>query len=85
MNKRTPRKKKPNVVQFPGLRGNEVVPQSVLQELELAQIAEWHAGKRAALLSEQIRLALKRGATVEPGKLYFDGELEMVRTRRKEA
>ncbi len=51
----------------------------MLRELESAQHVEWLASKRAALLSERIKLAIAAGAEVEPGSLYYDPELEMVR------
>lgn len=66
-------------------RSRAVVTQKRLEDLENAQVAEWHAGRRAALLSEAIRVALEGGASVEPGRLYFDDELRMVRSRKKGA
>lgn len=58
------------------------VTQAMMRELETAQQAEWAASKRAAILSETIKAALKRGVPFEDGPLYFDIELEMVRSRK---
>lgn len=73
-----------NVVALGGARrGDEVVSQELLRDLEEAQRAEWAASKRAALLSERVKAAItERNAQVEPGPLYFDEELEMVRTKK---
>jgi len=60
----------------------DVVSQSKLQELEKMQRLEWIANKRASLLSEEIKTAVRHGAAVEPGPLYWDNELEMARTKK---
>lgn len=57
----------------------EVVTQKLLED---AQVAEWEAGRRAALLAEEVRTALARGARLEEGRLYFDADLRMVRSRK---
>lgn len=78
-------KKPPQKSPVVSLRGKfspEVVTQQDLMELETAQRVEWSASKRAALLSEKVKAALERGATVEDGPLYFDRDLEMVRGRK---
>lgn len=67
------------------LRGDfrrEVVTQEALSELAGAQRAEWLTSKRAALLSENIRNSVRQGAKIENGPLYFDVELEMVRSKK---
>lgn len=80
-------RKPPQKSRVVALRGDfvrEVVTQADLIELSTAQRAEWMASKRAALLSEGIKASLQQGARVEPGPLYFDRELEMVRSKKKE-
>lgn len=70
-----------------GLRGPHepgTVTQQDLRELESLQQMEWATGKRAALLSEQIKTRLKGGSKLEDGLLYFDEQLEMVRSRKRE-
>lgn len=69
------------------LRGNhrrDVVTQADLRELEQAQLAVWHATKRAGLVSERIKVRIAHGADVEEGSLYFDEETELARTRKQE-
>ena len=78
---RKPAAKSP-VVALRGEFHEEVVTQEALRDLEGAQRAEWMASKRAALFSERVRAALERGAKVEPGALYYDAELEMVRSAK---
>jgi len=59
------------------------VPQTALQRLADLQAAEWLASQathKAALL---IRQRIAEGASVEPGRLYFDEDLRMVRTERR--
>lgn len=74
-----------SVVAMRGDFQKSIVTQDVLKELETAQRVEWRASKRAALLSEKVKSALQHGATVEPGELYFDTDLEMVRSTHKKA
>ena len=62
----------------------DVVSQGELQELENLQRMQWSIDKRAALMSEAVKTRIQHGAKVEPGVLYFDSQLEMVRTVRKE-
>lgn len=81
------KRKPPQKAEVIALRGKfktEVVTQETLRSLESAQRIEWSASKRAALLSEQVKAALERGAQMESGSLYFDRELELVRSVRKE-
>lgn len=76
--------KKPPVVAFNrGVSTEYIITQDHLRELEGAQRTEWVASKRAALLSEQIKSALAHGASIENGPLYFDDELEMVRSKKE--
>jgi hypothetical protein len=78
-------RKPPQKAPVVALRGNfekEVISQQQLRDLEGAQRAEWMASKRAALLSEKVKAAIERGASIEPGPLYYDAELEMVRTAK---
>jgi len=74
-----------NVVALRGSYRSEIVGQDALRKLEDAQRVVWVAEKRAALLSERVKAALERGATIEDGPLYFDRELEMVRSRKQAA
>lgn len=60
----------------------ERVTQEMLRELEIAQRAEWAANRRAIVLSEKIRAAYARKVPFEPGELYFDEDLNMVRTKK---
>lgn len=73
-----------NVVRIKKQFEPDIVMQSELLQLELAQLAEWNASRRAALLSQKIQHALDDGAKTEEGKLFFDRELNMVRSRKKE-
>lgn len=73
-----------NVLGFNGEHKDEVVTQAVLRDLGTAQRAEWLASRRAILLSQRVKAAKERGAKFERGPLYFDEELEMVRSRKKE-
>ncbi len=66
-----------------GSHRRDVVSQAELGEMEQAQLAEWHATKQAALLSENIKSRIEHGAEVEDGPLYFDQKSELVRTRKK--
>lgn len=61
------------------------VTQEMMRQLEGAQRAEWAASRQAALLSERIRSALKRNVPFEAGPLYFDEDLNMVRSRKRES
>lgn len=79
--RRKPPQKAP-VVSVRGKFETELVTQEQLRDLEIAQRAEWMASKRAALFSERIKAALERGASVERGILYFDRDLEMVRSQK---
>lgn len=83
MNRKPP--KSSRVVALRGDFQDDVVTQQQLRDLEDAQRAEWRISKRAALLSEQIKTALQRGATVEPGPLSYDTDLEMVRSTKNKA
>lgn len=78
--------KKPmkRVIALRGEYQQETITQEQLRDLEAAQRAEWLTAKKAALLSERIKAAMLHGAVVEDGELYFDQELEMVRTKRRE-
>ena len=78
-------KRKPpgKVSAISGQHKPDVVSQNELLELADMQRMEWSVGKRAALMSETVKTRIQHGATVEPGTLYFDIELEMVRTARK--
>lgn len=79
-------KKPPQRSRVIALRGKfhaETISQEQLRELESAQRAEWLASKRAALFSERVRAAIQQGASVEPGPLFYDPELEMVRSRKR--
>lgn len=81
-------KKPPQSSRVVALRGKfqpELVTQDQLVELEGAQRTEWLSSKRAALLSERVKAAIERGAKVEDGPLYYDSDLEMVRTKKSRA
>lgn len=80
-----PPQKSPHVVALRGDFKREIVTQANLRDMEHAQRAEWFASKHAALLSERVKAALERGASVEPGALYYDNELEMVRSSKRNA
>jgi len=60
----------------------EIVKQAILRELETLQRVAWIANRQVALLSERIKTAIRQGAAVEPGPLYWDARLEMTRTRK---
>jgi len=79
--KKPPRKS--NVVALRGEYSRAVVTQLALAELELAQRAAWSAHVKAVELAKAVKHALDEGATLEPGRLYFDGLMEMVRSRRR--
>ncbi len=68
-------------------RPDSAITQNELEELEKAQQAEWHASRRAALLSERIRERMQRGVPTVDGPLFYDQELNMARgsRRKKEA
>lgn len=85
MNRKPPARAstKSRVVALTGSFRQEIITQEALRELETAQRGEWAASKHAALLSEGIKAARERGAKVESGALYFDEELEMVRSAHK--
>lgn len=70
-----------NVVALRGDLRPDVVMQVELAELEQAQLAKWHAGKRAALMSERLRMRIQEGASVEIGTFYFDESMEQAAKR----
>ena len=61
------------------------VSQEDLQKAWDARLCLWAIGKRAAILSERIICALKDGASIEDGPLYFDSELESVAVKGERA
>lgn len=79
--KKPPRRS--NVVALSGEYSDPVITQVQLAELELAQRSAWAAHVKAVELAKNIQLALKQGAKVEPGRLYFDELIEMARSRRR--
>lgn len=63
-------------------------PDKVTQE-ELRQAAEfqatvWLAEKQAREIVQGIEARLNQGATIEPGEMTFDRELQMARSRKEE-
>ncbi len=79
------RKPPQRVVALRGQHSRDVITQAELKELEQAQLAEWHASKRAGLLSENIKRRIAdQQAGQEDGPLYYDEDLEMVRSQKKE-
>lgn len=84
MRRKPPQKAKLLVIENEKL--HKPVTQEELQELESAQRAEWHTSRRAALLSEKIRVRIEHGAKVDPGPLYYCVETRLARgNRRKQA
>lgn len=61
----------------------DLITQDELKDLENLQRMQWTIDKRAALMSERIKVRISEGATVADGPLYFDQELEIVRSRQK--
>ena len=76
-------RKLPRKAPVVALRGElrpEVISQSDLQQLEDVQRAVWRLTTQAGVLADNIRRALARGAVIEPGALYYDEDLKMVRS-----
>lgn len=63
----------------------DIITQAELTKASDLQAMEWQTARLAHRAIEQIERRLLEGAALEDGPLYFDGELKMVRTRRKTA
>lgn len=83
LKKKPPHKSK--LVAFRGDFNPELITQEMLKDLESAQRIEWVASRRAILLAEKIKSAIEHDVATEDGPLYFDKELGMVRSRKKES
>lgn len=78
------RKPASKMLSLAGRPGSEpdTVSQVELREAAELQATVWLAEKQAREAVQRIQFRLDHGARVEPGELVFDGELQMVRTRK---
>ncbi len=60
----------------------DVVTQAELKESAELQATAWLAEKQAREKVQSLERRLREGATVEPGPMEFDMELQMARTRK---
>jgi hypothetical protein len=72
------------VLSIAGNYAPDKVTQEELKQISQLQAAEWLASQAAHKAIFAMLERLKAGAKVEEGKLYFDADLRMVRTKRKE-
>lgn len=78
-------KRKPPVVAITGEHRSDVVTQEDLNTLSDLQAAEWRAQRATQRAAMKIEQRIGHGARVEPGRMEFDGDLRMARTRKERA
>lgn len=81
----SPKKPPGRVVAIKGSYSPEVISQTELRDAAELQATVWLAEKNAREAVQDIERRVKdHGATIEDGQYYFDRELQMVRSCKKE-